>query len=185
VTSKTVSATGGYAASDVYLVAEAPDDGDELVDTSGTPSTIVSPGTMFIEETIAITAPSGTTGEGTYSIVYDSCQDGIYQPTQDSLFPDVVTVEMPAELPPVDAAIAALKTDAQTEWGRWQLIGKLFDSLINVDKYAGCAELDAGDCLDLIKMVLHNAAGFSGFLGGGVPSRSQLQPPTASRIRVR
>lgn len=142
----------GYAASDVYLTAGAPTAGATLEDVSGFPSTIIQPGSTFIDQIVAITQPSGTTGEGIYSIVYDTCQDGVYDPSEDTLYADVVTVAFPAELPPIDAALTALKTDANTEWGRWKQIGKLFDSLINVDTYAGCAEADIGDCLDLVQI---------------------------------
>ncbi|MBN9176728.1 MAG: hypothetical protein J0I43_05100 [Microbacterium sp.] len=142
----------GYAASDLYLTVAAPAAGSPLVDASGSPTTVVQPGSAFIEQILAITQPSGSLGEGTYSIVYDTCQDGVFDPDEDALYADAVHVDFSTELPPIDDAIRALKTDAETEWGRWQQIGKLFDSLINIDSIAGCAELDAGDCLDLVQI---------------------------------
>lgn len=139
-----------YAASDIYLSATAPTAGADLEDVSGTPSTIVQSSSMFIDQLIAITAPSGTTGAGTYSIVYDTCQNGVFDPGEDPVFTDVVKVQFPAVLPPIDASIAQLKTGAHTEWGEWKYIGQLFDSIINIESYQGCAEKKVSDCLSVL-----------------------------------
>src|SRR5215208_3013689 len=80
-----------YAASDVYLVP-AGSVGGELQDAGGgRPNTIVASTTTFLEEVIAVTAPAGHLDEGTYDVVYDTCQDGQFDPGRDTVFLDAVT----------------------------------------------------------------------------------------------
>jgi hypothetical protein len=146
-----------YPATDVYVVEStfdpltSPELFPVLEDVTGTPSTIVQGGSAFAEQIIAITGPSGTLGPGNYSVVYDTCQDGRYQRTQgDQVFPNVIKVVYPPVIPPEDPAIAALKSNASTDFGRWQEIGKLFDTLVAVDSLANCAHGSVDNCLGVL-----------------------------------
>ena len=146
-----------YPASDVYIVEGDPSAGAAidvpLEDVTGTPSTIVQGGSAFVEQIIAITGPTGMLGPGTYSIVFDTCQDGKYQRREgDTVFPNAITVTYPAVIPAEDPLIAAIKTDARTDWGTWQDIGRLFDSLIEVEDIASCATGTPKKCVGLIQI---------------------------------
>lgn len=143
-----------YPATDVYIVDAADNPADsptlfpELEDVTGTPSTILQAGGTFVEQIIAITGPSGMLGPGTYSVVYDTCQDGRFQASKgDQVFANAITVAYPAVIPPEDPAILTIKHNATTDWGRWQEIGNLFDSLVSVDNLAGCTFGEVKDCL--------------------------------------
>ncbi len=141
-----------YPAADIYVIdaKDEPADGDPLTDVAGTPTTIVQAGGTFVDEILAITQPSGSLPEGDYSIVVDTCQNGVFNAASDTLLHDMITVAFPPELPPIDQSILALKNNAHTQWGNWQEISRLFDTLLNVDKAAGCgmAAFEHGDDLE-------------------------------------
>ena len=108
-----------YPATDVYLVPEGSGTG-ELHDVGGgRPNTIVSATTAFLDEVIAMTAPAGNLDEGAYDVVYDTCQDGNFDPGWDTVFPDAVTVELPYVLPLADGAIKGLKDESREEYASW------------------------------------------------------------------
>ena len=68
-----------WPATDVYVVAGSvpPADGATLLDAGGVPSVVIEFGSAgFESELLAITVPGGKLGAGTYSVVYDTCQDG-------------------------------------------------------------------------------------------------------------
>lgn len=99
-----------YPATDVYIVAAVPGEGGELRDVAGgPPNTIVSTASLFIGEIIAVTAPTGSLEEGTYSVVYDTCQDGKFDGSVDTIFVDAITVRLPAVLPGASMALVDLK----------------------------------------------------------------------------
>lgn len=131
-----------YPATDVYLVEEVPGDGDALEDVNpfGVPNTIIATTTVFISEVLGATEPGGFLPEGTYHVVYDTCQDGSFDASQDSVFADAITVDLPLVLPPADAAIAEMKVDALIDWGTWiatrYALQKIFDQ---TDKAVGAA----------------------------------------------
>ena len=110
-----------YPTTDVYLVAAgstAP--GLELEDLSGSPNTIVGTGGgSFIGETIAVTTPSGALGDGDYDIVFDTCQDGVFD-TTDAVFHDAVHVDVPdGQVPPVDPSLRQMKDAARQQYMSW------------------------------------------------------------------
>ena len=109
-----------YPATDVYIVPAGVAAFGELSDAGGgRPNTIVSGASMFVDEVIAVTAPAGQLDEGEYDVVYDTCQDGTYDPGRDTVFPNAITVALPEVLPLADAAITALKDEARQEYYSW------------------------------------------------------------------
>ncbi len=111
-----------YPVADVYVISGTPSDGGALTDVSGGVNVVFgSWGGGIIDELIAVTSPSGKLGEGTYSVVYDECQNGKFDANQDALFQDVITVDFPpGEIPPLSPAIAALKGQASTQATQWR-----------------------------------------------------------------
>lgn len=108
---------GFFPATDIYVVTEsALADGATLVDVSnaeGLPNTVQpASGGLFIDETIGFTAPGGFLGNGTFGVVYDECQDGHFDANLDHLFYPAFDVDIPANVPPIDGRIAALKGQA-------------------------------------------------------------------------
>src|SRR5688500_12006130 len=81
-----------YPTSNVYVVAPGTGTGELNDVTGGRPNTVVQYATVFDDEIIAMTQPGGTLPEGTYDVVFDTCQDGRFDPEEDSVFPNAVTV---------------------------------------------------------------------------------------------
>jgi hypothetical protein len=84
-----------YAMTNLYVVGGTTPlgDGAKLTDASGGAPNVVfgAGGGGFFWETIAYTKPQGNLGPGTYSVVLDICQNGVFDP-EDSFIPDVFTV---------------------------------------------------------------------------------------------
>ena len=109
-----------FPATDVYIVPSGTAGAGELQDAGGgRPNTIVSGASAFVDEVIAVTAPAGQLDEGEYDVVYDTCQDGAYDPGRDTVFPNALAVVLPDVLPLADAAIVALKDEARSEYYSW------------------------------------------------------------------
>jgi streptogramin lyase len=103
-----------YPAANVYVVAGTPVGESTLTDVSGTPNVIIGTWGGAFSETLAYAKPTGKLGPGTYSVVYDECQDGKYDVGVDAVFLNAITVEFPpGELPPIDPAIKAMKDQAK------------------------------------------------------------------------
>ena len=68
-----------YPATDVYIVDSGTGTGKLQDASQGRPNTIVSATTTFLDEVIAMTAPSGNLEEGDYDVVYDTCQEMYFQ----------------------------------------------------------------------------------------------------------
>ena len=144
-----------YPATDVYIVDSGTGTGKLQDASQGRPNTIVSATTTFLDEVIAMTAPSGNLEEGDYDVVYDTCQDGQYDPGRDTIFHDAVKVFLPLQLPDSGGAIGAIKDQARREYYSWLAtrlamngLFKLADKAINlqcdIGNPIGCAmkELD-------------------------------------------
>src|SRR5690606_21797598 len=70
-----------WTTSDIYVVPSGTvSEGGTLSDVSGSPNTVMgtSLGSAVLGEVIGITAPGGNIGPGTYDIVEDTCQDGVF-----------------------------------------------------------------------------------------------------------
>lgn len=129
-----------YPASDVYIVVHGGAEG-HLVDVTGSPNTVIQYQSVFADEIIGITAPAGRLGPGTYDIVYDTCQDGIFDPEVDTAFPNAITVTLPEVLPAPDAALADVKAAAYHEYVTWKLASRIMDWIWKLNQKAvkgGC-----------------------------------------------
>ncbi len=109
-----------YPTSNVYVVAPGSASGELTDVTGGRPNTVVQYATVFDDEIIAMTQPGGTLAEGTYDVVFDTCQDGRFDPEDDTVFPGAITVTMPAVLPAADGALASLKNASHAEYESWK-----------------------------------------------------------------
>lgn len=157
-----------YPATDIYVVSAAPTAGARLADASGgPPNTIISTASLFIGEIIAITSPTGALGEGTYSVVYDTCQDGAFDPQVDTAFTDVLTVKLPAVLPGASMALVDLKGAAEEEaysWTRARTLFETIEKVKDIPDLVGCMMSPDPDCITGI--LLGEATGGFAFTAG-------------------
>ncbi|MFG3690423.1 PxKF domain-containing protein [Micromonospora sp. NPDC047740] len=109
-----------YPTSDVYIVVPGTAMGHLVDVTGGKPNTVVQYGSVFDDEIIGITTPAGRLPAGEFDVVFDTCQDGVFQPEDDAVFSRAIKVEIPAELPPPDAALTSLKAAAYQEYESWK-----------------------------------------------------------------
>ncbi len=109
-----------YPTSNVYVVAPGSGTGELTDVTGGRPNTVVQYASVFDDEIIAMTQPGGTLPEGTYDVVFDTCQDGRFDPEDDTVFPNAITVTMPAVLPAADDALSSLKNASHAEYESWK-----------------------------------------------------------------
>src|SRR5262245_11312379 len=138
-----------YPATDVYLV-DAGFSGGELHDVGGgRPNTIVSGASLFTDEVIGLTAPGGKLEGGVYDVVYDTCQDGQYDPARDTIFRDAVTVDevetFPSPLP--GPAIGAIKDQARREYYSWLATRLAMNGLFKLADKAINAQCDVGNAV--------------------------------------
>ena len=107
----------------IYVVpAGSVSAGGSLADVSGVPNTVFSAlaGGGIIDEVIGMTAPAGTIGQGTYDIVEDVCQDGLFDAGTDAVLANAFTVTIGSGVPPIpNAAINSMKEQAAQEYAEW------------------------------------------------------------------
>ena len=156
-----------YPTADIYVVSGTPGAGGTLTDVSGAPNVVFGSWGGGFSETIAYAQPSGKLGPGTYSVVYDECQNGKYEPGIDALFVDAITVVFPpGELPPINPAIAAIKGQAGSAAtvARAMLDGyKLYEKLAEAYEMISCIAGGIAGCaasmaIDALKGFLIDAA---------------------------
>ena len=130
-----------YPTSDVYIVVPGTAVG-HLVDVTGNrPNTVVQYASVFDDEVIGITTPAGSLQGGEYDVVFDTCQDGVFDPDQDTVFSRVLTVTIPGDLPPADAALTSLKEASYEEYESWKNTSRVINGVWKlVDKAlsSGC-----------------------------------------------
>ena len=113
------------SAADVYLLRGHPTiSGGASIKAlayGGQPTTTIQSDSTggFFGETIGFTRPQGTIPSGTWSIVLDECQDGIFHSTIDEVAYDVFTVTVKSNVPS-NPDITALKADATAQAQNWQ-----------------------------------------------------------------
>ena len=143
-----------YPYSDIYIVPSGSvSDGTVLVDAGGSKNTVWgASGGIFVSATLGYTGPTGNIGPGTYAVVYDECQDGIFNGV-DALFDPAFEVVIPADVPDISPHIYAMKIAAGEQAAYYfELQGDLkqaFDGLDAAEKVMsvpGCIADPAG-CL--------------------------------------
>jgi PKD repeat protein len=91
-----------YPASDIYIVRSG-FSGETLYDISssdGKPNTILGlSGGAFASETIGFTSPSGNVRNGKYAVIYDECQNGVFDVGTDFKLDPAFEVVIPANIP--------------------------------------------------------------------------------------
>jgi hypothetical protein len=153
-----------YPAGDVYVIAggSTPGSGAKLKDAGGAPSTVIETTTAgFQDEILSITVPGGKLDAGTYSVVFDACQDGKFTPQEDDFWPDAITVELPAVLPAIAPYIADVKYAALSESEHWQQIQNAFHRMLAASEYvenSACLFGDFDACLGLIQTIADDPA---------------------------
>ena len=168
---------GFQTATNVFVVnVSSIANGAKLVDVSnakGLPNTIfLVGGGFFILETIAFTKPDGALGPGTYGVVFDECQNNIFDVGIDTFFPAAFEVVIPANignLPP--SSIAATKAAAGAQAASWNSLMKTvsyIETLMEVKSTLECLSGGPFGCLasmaiDQFKEAIIEAA--MGFLG--------------------
>jgi hypothetical protein len=95
--------------------------GSSLQDVTGGPNIVAgSNDGAFALETIGFTAPSGNLGPGTYAVVYDECQNGVFD-TDDALFDPAFEVVFSSEVPElVSNEIGKIKANALQQHTHWK-----------------------------------------------------------------
>lgn len=125
-----------FPVADVYVVRTgSASPGGDLAQADGTkPATIIGFGSTgaFLEEPLAVTGPQGALGEGVYDVVVNNCQDGVYRPAYDSVFPRAITVRYPAKLPPYSDGIGDMKRKAAESAAIWVTTSILIRALQGV-----------------------------------------------------
>ena len=89
-----------YISSDIYIIKTADlHPGEPLKDVSGDPNTMIGSSTNFDQMTIGYAPPdSAMQNDIPYSIVYDECQNGRYDDSQDTVFKNAIIMHVPAIL---------------------------------------------------------------------------------------
>lgn len=130
-----------YPTADIYVVPAGDTAvGTLLHDRSGAPNTVQgASGGLFIEETIGFTAPSGNIGTGRYAVVYDECQDGKID-AGDFVLDPAFRVLIPADIPPLDSRIVALKEQAGKDAESWQRLTGILDGIDALEKVKATIE---------------------------------------------
>ena len=145
------------SATNVYVVnVSSIGDKSKLVDVSnaqGLPNTIQSVlfGGAFFDEIIAFTAPAGILGTGRYGIVYDECQDGLFNAGVDTLFYPAFDVVIPVNIPLLpDASIQATKAAAGAAGNSWnQLMQTVnaIETMLEIKEALECISGGIAGCL--------------------------------------
>lgn len=110
-----------YPFADIYIVPASSNIiiGSALIDVSGVPNTVeAASGGVFVSEDIGFTEPTGTIKAGLYSIVYDECQNGIFD-EEDTIFQNAFNVIIPITIPKIDTYIQKIKSDAKILSDHW------------------------------------------------------------------
>ena len=138
-----------YPIADVYVVPSG-FTGTALSDVSGTPNTFIGfSGGVFISELIAYTAPGGNLGSGTYAIIFDECQNEVFD-GHDFILDPAFTVKIPvyAPSPPLGTILAA-KNRAELQKDHWEKVRFSYKWLFKfADSVDGPSKKDIADKIE-------------------------------------
>jgi Ca2+-binding RTX toxin-like protein len=88
----------------------------------------------FALETIGFTSPGGSIGPGTYAVVYDECQNGLFD-SDDALFDPAFQVVFSLEVPPLNPdEINKIKTNALEQHEHWKKAADRFSIIFSLYK---------------------------------------------------
>jgi hypothetical protein len=119
---------GFFPTADVYVMAAPPGVGAPLSDVNGARNTVLGGTGGLFSDTIAFTAPTGSLVPGTYTVVYDECQDQRLD-ADDSVFPNAFEVRQATDVPQIDGAIIRLKRRAGTTATRYRALSAVIAGL--------------------------------------------------------
>lgn len=97
---------------DLYIVpaGAAPADEAALVDAAGAPNTVHGGlAGSFLYEPLGATKPGGKIKSGTYGIVVDECQNGVFDELEDSFVDDAFRVDVSQQVPGFSGELAAFQ----------------------------------------------------------------------------
>jgi Ca2+-binding RTX toxin-like protein len=109
------------ATADVYIVSPGRNwtNNTPLVDIAGAPNSVFgSLGGGFFNLALGLTGPAGKISSGTYDVIVDECQNGVWDTGQDTVIRDAFTVDIDQEVPGLDTAAAewfAMKDAARSQ----------------------------------------------------------------------
>lgn len=175
-----------FRTADVYVLDAVPEAGATLVDV-GVHNTVFGTSDGLFSDTIAFTAPGGQLGAGTYTVVYDECQDGKFDAGVDDVFVDVFEVVLPAVLPPIDPTIGAIKAEAGDQAEQWRKTIAGYDTLLYLEKLEviiKCVTFNVEACVDAfaIDTLMNGSNGLELPGIGSINGMSALSP--MDRIKV-
>jgi len=123
-----------WTTSDIYVVPSGSVGmGGSLSDVSGAPNTLMGTGigSGVFGEVIAITAPGGTLGPGTYDIIEDTCQDGVVDGS-DSILSNAFEVVIPTDVPVLpDPRIQQMKSGATAQEAHFASTAKAYTAFFH------------------------------------------------------
>ncbi len=126
---------------DIYVIPSGSgQSGAALSDVTGSKNTAwgASGGGVFVSQILGVTAPSGSLGPGTYAVVFDECQNGIFDGPDfvaDPAFRVVIPADLPA--PPISLDF---KDRARTQAFRLRSMHAFTKALFFVAQLAGKAK---------------------------------------------
>ena len=134
---------------DIYIVQAGSsfDNNNKLKDVAGAPNSVAGGlGGSFVFQGLGITKPGGKIGPGTYGIVVDECQNGVWDTGEDSLIDNAFRVELRQNVPPLSTQAVefqALKASAARLSNGLSALARL-DQLIKIqdayDKASGALQ---------------------------------------------
>ncbi|MCO6491481.1 MAG: thrombospondin type 3 repeat-containing protein [Phaeodactylibacter sp.] len=138
---------------DIYIVPSGSVSlGDELEDISGvSPNTVLapSPSGVFVSETIGFVTIDGAIVEGLYDVIYDECQDGVFDGL-DTKFEGAFQVVFPLDVPPIAPYIIDLKQEAAEEAFFFLAVFVAQEGALNIMPeliaYSECVNMNNLDC---------------------------------------
>jgi hypothetical protein len=163
-----------FHTADIYIVDAVPVNGTQLHDVGGVENTVFGAAAGLFSDTIGFTKPTGQLDSGTYTVVYDECQDGKYDSNVDKVFPNAFAVVIPADVPPLSPLIQGVKSAAKNEAIEWQKTIAAYELLLNLEKLEivlKCLTFDVTACVDAFATDV-----IVGGLGDVLPGVSAISP---------
>jgi len=165
---------------DIYIVTAGSSfsQGTALKDVAGAPNSVAGGlGGSFVFQGLAITKPGGKIGPGTYGVVVDECQNGVWDIDEDSFIDNAFRVKLRQNVPPLSTQAVefqALKASAARLSNGVSALESL-DQLIKIQ--------DAYDKASAVVMAVMSPAAAVSFIFNQAiaPFKEQLPNETAKK----